>query len=92
MAYFSTESAESAINEITNYMGKAIEHCETMAQAGKNCEDNMTNDETAKAANARLSSSLGAFQMNINLMSNVVKGIQKELEHYREIERARSSL
>lgn len=86
MAYFDSSSAESASSLVRSYMAEALEQLHVMSEAGKDCVDNMAQDGVVAKANARLNESLSSIQLNIDLMNNILQGMAKEIEHYREIE------
>ena len=77
MAYFSTESAEQAINILNGYMSSASSDLETMHQAGRNCADNMQDDQTAEKANSVLSNNISANQQNSDMINSIIKGIER---------------
>lgn len=92
MAYFSTEDAQDAINVLKQYLSTASEDIEKMFRAGRDCEDNMANDEAAKKANASLVGYVNAIQKNLELINSIIQGLQRELEHYQEVNQASNSL
>lgn len=91
MAYFSTESAESAIGLLKSYMSAASSDLEKMHQAGRNCADNMKDDQAAEKANIALSASITAIQKNIEHINDIINGIEKQKEHYERIRSAANS-
>lgn len=86
MAYFDPRSAEAVQQAVRQYMAEASEALRKMNNAGKDCVDNMTGDDVAAKAYASLNARLGIIQMNIDLMSKVLDGMQKEIAHYDDIE------
>ena len=85
MAYIDEESYQEMITALTNFKKQIETQCEIMEQAGKDCLDNMEEDQYAIDTNASLGLSINKIRENYVTIDKVIKYLEEQLEKARKL-------
>ena len=85
MAYIDEESYQEMITALTNFKKQIETQCEIMEQAGKDCLDNMEEDQYAIDTNASLVISINKIRENYETIDKAIKYLEEQLEKARKL-------
>lgn len=85
MAYIDEQSYQEMITALTNFRNQIETQCGIMEQAGKDCLDNMEEDDYAIENHTKLTTCISKIRENYDAINNAIKYLEEQLERARRL-------